>query len=83
MFGRLIPAKNPAALTSYYTGLFSLVPVLGLVLGLVSIIAGGYGLLHYDRRPDHGGKVHAMVGILISVLSVVVHLTLLFVMLVD
>ena len=36
----MIPAKNPVALIGYYLGVFSFVPVLGILLAIPAIILG-------------------------------------------
>ena len=62
-FDRLIPAKNPSALIAYYCGVFSLVPCLALLLGLVAVILGIWGLKAIEKQPELPGKAHAWVGI--------------------
>lgn len=60
----MIPYKNPSALLSYYLGLFSLIPVIGLFLGVAAIVLGIRGIKHYKRQPQVRGIVHAWVGII-------------------
>ena len=42
--GGVIPYKNPAALAACYLGLFSLLPVVGIVLAILALILGIVGL---------------------------------------
>lgn len=59
----LIPYKNSQALISYYLGVFSLIPCLGLFLGIAAVILGVRGLHYANRNPQAKGKAHAIVGI--------------------
>jgi hypothetical protein len=59
----LIPAKNGDALLSYYSGLFSIFPLLGAILGLVAIVKGRTGLQKTKADPHLPGATHARVGI--------------------
>ena len=61
--GGLIPYKNPSALTSYYLGLFSLFPIIGVLIGIAAIVLGIRGIKYYKRHPQVRGIVHAWVGI--------------------
>ena len=73
----IIPYRNPYALTAYYLGIFSLIPCLGVILGLVAFVLGIKGL-EYARKHEHArGRVHAWVGIVIGGLSLLAHLILL------
>ncbi|MCA9029179.1 MAG: DUF4190 domain-containing protein [Planctomycetaceae bacterium] len=64
--GGLIPYKNPAALAAYYCGLFSLFPLLGLILGIAGVVLGIMGLKHRARHPETKGAVHAYIGIVMG-----------------
>ena len=70
----LIPYKNPKALISYYCGVFSLIPVIGIILGITSLILGIMGLKYRKTHPTAGGTAHAWVGIVLSTLSLLGHL---------
>ena len=70
----LIPYKNGAALAAYYLGVFSLIPVVGFVLGAIAIIMGSVGLSRAGKNPQIRGKVHAWVGIVLGALVVVAHI---------
>ena len=74
--GGIIPYKNPHALAAYYLGVFSLIPLLGLVLGAIAVPLGVSGLKKRARNPVIRGAVHAWVGIILGSLSVAVHLLL-------
>ena len=51
----LIPYKNPKALIAYYCGVFSLIPLVGIVLGITSIILGILGLKYRKAHSKAGG----------------------------
>ena len=74
----VIPYKNPMALTAYYLGIFSLIPILGAVLALPAIVLGVLGLRRHRRNPIAKGKAHAWVGISTGALSILVHFGLMF-----
>lgn len=61
---RLIPYTNPSALISYYLGVFSIIPLFGIVLGMAAFILGIIGLRAARKRPEIRGKIHAWVGII-------------------
>ncbi|HLK59985.1 MAG TPA: zinc ribbon domain-containing protein [Chthonomonadaceae bacterium] len=60
----MIPANNPNALISYYLGIFSILPGLGIVMGIIAIILGVKGLKLAKEYPTVRGKTHAWVGII-------------------
>lgn len=60
----LVPTGNPAALWSYYLGLFSLFPLCGSPMGIVALVMGIKGLRAANRKPEIRGKAHAWVGII-------------------
>jgi hypothetical protein len=62
--GGLIPYKNRDALLSYYIGLFSALPVLGLPMGIAAVILGRKGLRAFRANPIIKGKAHAWIGII-------------------
>ena len=64
--GGLIPYKNPQALIAYYCGVFSLLPVLGLFLGIAAFILGLKGLKFAKEHPETKGTVHAWIGIIMG-----------------
>jgi hypothetical protein len=64
--GAIIPYKNTAALTSYYFGVFSIIPGLGIVLGIAAFILGIKGRRMAVEHPEVKGVVHAWVGIILG-----------------
>lgn len=72
--GGVIPYKNPHALISYYTGIFScVVPVVGLIGGIVAIVLGMMGIVKRQQNPVIRGTVHAIVGIIFGCIAVVIN----------
>ena len=80
--GGVIPYKNVPALIAYYLGVFSLIPCLGIPLGLAAVILGLVGLVNYRKRPQVRGVVHAWVGILLGGLMLLANLAVIILMLV-
>lgn len=74
--GGIIPYKNPHALTAYYLGIFSIIPVIGFFLGAVAVGLGISGLKKRKLQPVIRGSLHAWFGIIAGGLSVLVHLVL-------
>jgi hypothetical protein len=62
----IIPYKNVRALTAYYLGVFSVIPILGMPLGLAALTLGILGLRFRRKNPEAGGAVHAWIGILVG-----------------
>jgi hypothetical protein len=62
----VIPYKNPKALIAYYLGVFSLIPCVGIPLGIAAVILGILGLKFAAANPTARGKVHAWVGIILG-----------------
>lgn len=60
---KVIPYKNPKALTAYYLGLCSGLPLIGLPLGIASFVLGIQGLQARQRDPAIHGSAHAWIGI--------------------
>jgi hypothetical protein len=59
----VIPYRNPAALVAYYLAVFSIIPFLGILLGITAFILGIAGLRYRRRNPTAGGAVHSWIGI--------------------
>jgi hypothetical protein len=78
----IIPYKNPKALASYYLGIFSLIPVIGLLLAIVAITLGILGFRDRNRNPRIKGTAHAIVGVSVGVFSLIAHLGVLIVLIV-
>ena len=72
--GGVIPYKTPHAITAYYLGIFSIIPILGFILGAVALALGISGLRQRKKRPIIRGAVHAWIGIVCGGLSVLVHI---------
>lgn len=64
--GGVIPYKNPPALIAYYLSLFSIIPFLGILLGIVAFILGIIGLIKKKEKPIIKGGVHAWIGIILG-----------------
>ncbi|MCE5237998.1 zinc finger Ran-binding domain-containing protein [bacterium] len=60
----LIPSRNPQALAAYYIGLFSLLPLAGLPMGIAALVLGIKGLRLARAHPEVRGTTHAWVGII-------------------
>jgi hypothetical protein len=63
---KVVPYKNPKALVAYYLAIFSLIPCVGLLLGMAALILGILGLKAANAHPSAHGKVHAWVGIILG-----------------
>ena len=61
--GGLIPYKNPPALVAYYTGIFSLLPCIGIGFAIPAVVCGIIGLRNKSANPAVKGSVHAWIGI--------------------
>ncbi len=70
--GGIIPYKNPAALTAYYLGLFSMFPCLGLFLAIPAFILGIIGLRRRAQNPAIKGSVHAWIGIVMGAIFTII-----------
>jgi hypothetical protein len=62
--GGLIPVRNTAALVAYYLGIFSIIPCLGIPMGVAALVFGIKGLKLARLHPEVKGKAHAWVGII-------------------
>jgi hypothetical protein len=67
--GTLIPYRNPKALAAYYFGFFSLIPVAGLLAAPFGVVLGVLGLKAVRANPDAKGGVHAWIGIIFGMIS--------------
>ncbi|MFB3896810.1 MAG: zinc-ribbon domain-containing protein [bacterium] len=73
----IIPYKNVSALIAYYLGVFSLIPCLGIFLGIGAVILGLIGLKYAKKHPEAKGKVHAWVGIIAGSIFAILYIILL------
>jgi len=74
--GKLIP-RNGWALVSYYTGVFGFLAILffcipGLFSGGFAIFAGVLGRRDFRRNPELGGGKHAVTGIILGTIQILV-----------
>jgi hypothetical protein len=74
--GGVIPYKNFPALVAYYCGVFSIIPCLGLPLGLVAFVCGILGLKKAAQMPAVKGTVHAWIGIIAGGLMMLIYAAL-------
>jgi hypothetical protein len=65
----LIPYHNPKALAAYYCGVFSLIPILGLILGPIALVLGFQGMRFARENESAGGKGHAITGVVLGILT--------------
>jgi hypothetical protein len=77
----MIPAKNGHALISYYLGLFSIVPLLGLVMGFIAVRSGRIALKAAKADPSIAGTGHAKVGIGCGAMGFLFNLSILLIFL--
>ena len=75
--GGLIPYRNAQALWAYYLGIFSLIPCLGIPLGISAFILGILGLKYSKTHPQAKGKGHALTGIILGGLCGLANIVLL------
>jgi len=62
----MIPYKNIRALAAYYFAIFSIIPILGMPLGLTGFVLGVLGLRYRTKNPAAGGQIHAWIGIVLG-----------------
>lgn len=74
--GGLIPYKNPYALVGYYLSIFSMIPFVGIPLGVAGIICGIVGVRRRNRNPIMRGTAHAWFAILFSALVILIQVAL-------
>jgi hypothetical protein len=76
-----IPYKNPKSLVSYYCGVFSLIPGIGLILGPIALIFGILAWRNYNRNPTAGGLGHAITGVVLGGIVTLVYLAVVVIIL--
>ena len=72
----MVPYKNSKALIAYYLGLFSIFPLLGLIMGAAAIYLGREGLSFAKTNPEAKGVTHAKVGIGCGLVGLLLNLAL-------
>lgn len=70
----LIPYKNGSALAAYYCGVFAFIPLLGLILAPTAAVLGIRGLLNVRANPNAKGTGHAIAGIILCFLALLVQI---------
>lgn len=61
---QIVPYRNPMALAAYYMGVFSVIPVIGVILAIPAVIFGVKGLKFAKLNPQAQGKAHAWIGVI-------------------
>ena len=57
---------NATAITAYYLGVFAVIPILGILLGIPAFFLGLKGRKYAIEHPEARGGIHAWVGILLG-----------------
>ena len=78
--GGLIPYKNAQSLWAYYLAIFSLIPCLGVPLGIAAVILGIRGLKYAELHPEAKGKGHCWTGIILGAFCSLGYLLLILVL---
>jgi hypothetical protein len=73
----MLPYRNVRALIAYYTGVFSAVPGIGLLLAPVATVFGILGYRYGRANPTAEGTGHAAAGIVFAALGTLLNLILL------
>ena len=72
VMGHMVPAKNSSALTAYYFGVFSLIPLFGAAFGIAAVILGILGIKK-SREPEVGvGFWHGVVAVVLGTICTIV-----------
>lgn len=74
----IIPFKNPSALIAYYLGLFSCIPVVGLILAIIALVLGVQGLIYVRKHPKAHGTAHAWVGLVCGTIGLLINSLIVF-----
>src|SRR5262245_32366790 len=69
----MIPYKNPPALVGYYTSILALLPMIGLLFGVVAVILGCIGLRKRIKDPRVRGLAHALIAIILGGLCAIAY----------
>ncbi len=69
-----LPERNPAAARAYVCALLGLIPVAGILLGPVALLFGWIGWRRYRANPDILGGGHALTGLILGPLELLVQL---------
>lgn len=79
--GGVIPYKNVPALIGYYLAVFSLIPILALLLGPAAFILGIVGFRAYLKEPKKRGQFHAWVAIILGFITTCANLAFILILL--
>lgn len=60
---------NGWLLCSYYMGVFSVLPVAGILLGPLAVVLGVYGLMQRRKRKEESGLWMGRIGIVVGMLG--------------
>jgi hypothetical protein len=71
----IIPYRNPPALAGYYVSIFSLLPIVGALLGPTAIVLGIIGLRKLKAEPESKGVVHAWIAIVLGTVGLLISAT--------
>lgn len=67
LIDHVIPGRNIPALLSWYFGVFALLPVLGIPLGVVAVVLGIIGFFKARNPEVRVGTLHACLGIVLGI----------------
>ena len=70
---------NSWLLCSYYMGVFSFLPVAGILLGPLAVVLGIYGLLQRRKKNQESGLWMGRVGIVVGMLGSGIQMIVLYV----
>jgi hypothetical protein len=74
----MVPAKNPPSLVAYYLGILSCIPVIGLPCAIIALIQGVKGVKLANSNPEAKGKTHAIVGLVLASIGLLINLVMIF-----
>lgn len=68
---KFMPTKNKYSLIAYYLGFVGIIPFIGFPFGIAAIFFGIKAMKLYKQNPTPGAKGHAIVGLVLGVISVI------------
>lgn len=74
----IIPTQNFTSLVGYYFGVFSLIPVFGLILTIPAFICSIIAMQKATANPEVAGMGHAIAAIVLGVVQPIILIALLF-----
>lgn len=72
----IIPTQNPTSIVGYYLGVFSLIPIFGLILTIPAFICGIIAVQKAMANPKVAGMGHAITAIVLSVVQPIILIAL-------